>query len=110
MSAPFLAAFRQQPAWVTYRGPDRRHIIASHVRPVEIWWLTAAAVGLVAVLLLVAAFMTASVLGFGAWESGMGDAALIAYGGAALLLGLRWRVLGEAICIPLAAATAVVGL
>ena len=65
---------------------------------------------LVAVLLLVAAFMTASVLGFGAWESGMGDAALIAYGGAALLLGLRWRVLGEAICIPLAAATAVVGL
>lgn len=110
MSDTFLAAFREQPTWVAYRGPDRRHIIARHVRPVENWWLTAAAVGFVAVLLLVAAFMTASLLGFGAWESGMGDAALIACGGAALLLGLRWRVLGEAMCIPLAAAAAVVGL
>jgi signal transduction histidine kinase len=54
--------------------------------------------------------MTGSVLGFNAWETGIGDAALIGFGAAALLLFLRWRFVGDALCVPLAAAAAVVGL
>jgi signal transduction histidine kinase len=71
--------------------------------------MSAAALGVVAAPLCAAAFMTGSVLGFQAWETGIGDAALIGYGAAALLLGLRWRFVGDAVCIPLAAAAAVVG-
>lgn len=109
MPVLFATADRQLGA-EAYRGPDRRHLIARTAQPVDTWWLTAAAAGVVAAPLLAAAFMTGSVLGFEAWETGIGDAALIAYGGAALLLGLRWRLVGEAICIPLAAATAIVAL
>lgn len=93
-----------------YRGPDRRHLIARTAKPVDTWWLTAAAAGVVAAPLFAAAFMTGSVLGIGAWETGIGDAALIAFGAAALMLGLRWRLVGDALCIPLAAAAAVVAL
>ena len=110
MSTSFVATFRRPPGPRVYRGPDRRHLIARTTQPVDTWWLTAAAAGVVAASLVAAAFMTGSVLGFREWETGMGDAALIAYSGAALLLGLRWRFVGDAICIPLAAATAVVGL
>lgn len=100
----------RQPAPGTYRGPDRRNIIRRTARPIDAWWVSAAAIGVVAAPLFAAAFMTGSVLGFAGWETGIGDAALIGYGAAALLLGLRWRFVGDALCIPLAAAAAVIGL
>src|SRR6185437_5182011 len=94
----------------TYRGSDRRNIIRRTARPFDTWWLSAAAVGFVAAPLCAAAFMTGSVLGLGAWETGIGDAAMIGYAVGALLLGLRWRFVGDALCVPLASAAAVVGL
>jgi signal transduction histidine kinase len=110
MSVPFGRRVLRPPAPGTYRGPDRRNIIHRTARPFDAWWVSATAVGVVAAPLFAAAFMIGSVLGFSAWETGIGDAALIGYGAAALLLGLRWRFVGDALCIPLAAAAAVVGL
>jgi signal transduction histidine kinase len=103
-------AFRSGHGAGGYRGSDRRHLIARTTRPVDAWWVSAAAAGVVAAPLLAAAFMTGSVLGFNAWETGIGDASLIGYGAAALLLGLRWRFVGDAVCIPFAAAVGVVAL
>ena len=106
----FGGVLRGEPRSGVYRGPDRRDLIARTAQPVDTWWVSAAALSVVVAPLLAAAFMTGSVLGLRAWEAGIGDAALLAYGAAALLLGMRWRFVGDAMCIPLATVAAVVAL
>lgn len=55
-------------------------------------------------------FLTGISVGAVSWGRGSGDVALVAFGGAALVLALRWRLVGDAVCAPLAAAAAVAGL
>jgi signal transduction histidine kinase len=108
MLGPKLARLRSTRSHRVYRGPDRRKLITRTTRPVEPWSVSFVAAGVVALPLAAAAFMTGSALG--AWETGLGDAALIAYGAAGLLLALRWRLVGDAMCVPLASAAGLIAL
>jgi signal transduction histidine kinase len=83
---------------------------SSTTQTVDAWWISAAVIGIVAAPLCAAAFTIGQVLGFGAWETGVGDAALIGYATAAILLMVRWHFIGDALCMPLGAAAALVGL
>lgn len=93
-----------------YRGSDRREIIARTVQPVDTWSALAMAAG-VLFAPLVGLFLLGQ-LGLAGpdWATGAGDAALIGYGAAALLLAFRWRLVGYAACVPAASAAVVVGL
>lgn len=102
--------FLRLPVPVAHRTPGRSVFYRSATQTIDAWWISAAVIGIVAAPLCAAAFTIGQVLGFGAWETGVGDAALIGYATAAVLLMLRWHFIGDALCMPLGALAALVGL
>ncbi len=100
-----------QPRALIYRGDDRRGIIARLADPAT----SRLAAWMIVTLIVVplAGMGLASVapgLPDGAASVGAGDAALVAFVAAALVLLLRWRLVGEAAAAPLAAVSATAGL
>jgi signal transduction histidine kinase len=99
-----------RPSTIAYRGPDRRGVIRRLDRPVNLRSGAAMIVGAVAVPIAGAAIARTFHTGSGPWLTGVADAAFVGFSIAAALLLFRWRLVGDAACVPLSAAAAIVGL
>ncbi len=99
------------PDKVAYRGVDRRGILPRLANP-ETPWLAAGAVAVVLLVPLAGAGILGAdpLLPVGAAAEGAADAALVAFFAAALVLLLRWRLVGDAPSVPLAAVAFIAGL
>jgi signal transduction histidine kinase len=98
-------------AAVTYRGADRRGIIARLANPATSRLVAWTVAGVIAVPLAgVAVLSVTSGLPVAAASVGAADAALVAFLATAVVLLLRWRLVGEAASVPLAAVALTAGL
>ncbi len=93
-----------------YRGPDRRGLIRRFDRPVGLRTAVGMTLAVVGVPVVVAACLTAGGGSPLAWSTGIADVAFVTFAAAALLLVLRWRLVGDAACISLAGVAALSGL
>jgi signal transduction histidine kinase len=95
---------------LAYRGPDRRGVIRKLDRSVSGPQAVSMIVGIVAIPIVLAIVASETGASSGPWSTGVADAAFVGYSISAALLLLRWRILGDAACLSLASAVAVVGL
>ena len=96
---------------MTYCGPDRRGLPqGATTRELSSLLLATTGAVLAAPFAATALVHRMSWLPLNAWVSGTSDTAFVAFLVVAALLALRWRLVGEAAEVPLAAATAVAGL
>jgi signal transduction histidine kinase len=95
---------------VSYCGPDRRGVIEGLDRPINAGTATMVMLGGVALPIGIAAVTHGVGVGPGAWSTGIADAAVVGFSVAAALLIFRWRLLGDAACVQLAAVAAIIGL
>lgn len=107
---PDGSQWRRRRATSAYRGPDRRGLIAPD-RPAPVaasgGGLLAGVVAAPILASLAAAWCGADLRG---WTTGMVDVGVLGYVVAVVLLVLRWRLVGDARCVPLAVVAAIVGL
>ncbi len=99
------------PGKAAYRGVDRRGILPRLANP-QTPRLAAAAMAVVLLLPLAGASILGAVplVPPGAVAEGLADAALVAFFAAALVVLLRWRLVGDAPSVPLAAVAFIAGL
>ena len=101
---------RTRRSTVTYSGPDRRGVIRKLDRPVSAETAATVMVGVITVPICVATVAHALGAGLGPWSTGVADAAFVGFSIAAALLMFRWRLIGDAACVRLAATAAIIGL
>ncbi len=101
---------RTRRSTVTYSGPDRRGVIRKLDRPVSAETAATVMVGVITVPICVATVARALGAGLGPWSTGVADAAFVGFSIAAALLMFRWRLIGDAACVRLAATAAIIGL
>lgn len=108
----WLVEAKAKRASVTrYRGPDRRGLIHA-AGPHELWRVTLGPPAALAVLPLLGIGLIAATspwISVGAWSTGVGDLAFVAFFVGAALLALYWRLAGEAAGLVLAARGVLIG-